>query len=199
MPRGLIRPRPEPERARARRNGKSRSGRRARRRRGSGDGSAGNRKMRSSGCASSWDSLPWRLRSTRRRTRKRRRVTEDELSPRGGSLRPPSPRAEEAAEEPVPGAGAGAPVARQSKREAAHAAEVPAHAAEASGGATAAAMAVASAHRALEKEEAGLLHLEVGHCSSRRFVSRGVSLILLISRSQGGADRPPPPCACEGA
>jgi hypothetical protein len=30
------------------------------------------------------------------------------LPPRGGSLRPPSPRAAEAAEETVPGAGAGA-------------------------------------------------------------------------------------------
>jgi hypothetical protein len=45
-------------RARARRSGGSKSGRRARRRRGSGDGSAGNREVRSSGCASSWDSPP---------------------------------------------------------------------------------------------------------------------------------------------
>jgi hypothetical protein len=48
--------------------------------------------------------------------------------------RPPSPRAAEAAEEPVPGAGAGAPVARQPMREAARAAEAPARAAEVTGG-----------------------------------------------------------------
>jgi hypothetical protein len=54
-----------------RRSGGSKSGRRARRRRGSGDG---NRGVRSSGCASSWDSPPWRLRSARRRTRRRRRA-----------------------------------------------------------------------------------------------------------------------------
>jgi hypothetical protein len=45
-------------RARARHSGGNRSGRSARRRRGSGDGSAGNRRVRSSGCASSRDSLP---------------------------------------------------------------------------------------------------------------------------------------------
>jgi hypothetical protein len=55
-----------------------------------------------------------------------------------------------------------------------------------------------SARQALEKEEAGLLHPEVGHRSSRHSVSRGVSLIFLISCSQGGADRPSP-CACKGA
>jgi hypothetical protein len=37
---------------------------------------------------------------------------------------PPSPRAAEAAEEPAPGTGAGAPVAKQSMREAARATEV---------------------------------------------------------------------------
>jgi hypothetical protein len=50
-----------------------------------------------------------------------------------------------------------------------------------------------SARRALEEEEAWLIHLEVGHRSSRRSISRGVSLISSISYLQGGADRPPPP------
>jgi hypothetical protein len=78
-------------RARVRRSDGNKSGRRARRRRGSGDGNARNREVRSSGCASSWDSPPRRLRSTRRQTRRRRRVMGDMLSPRGGSLRPPRP------------------------------------------------------------------------------------------------------------
>jgi hypothetical protein len=65
---------------------------------------------------------------------------------------PPSPRAAVAAEEQVPGAGAGAPAAEWSTEEAAHVAEAPAHAAvvptraaEASRGVTVAALAVASA------------------------------------------------------
>jgi hypothetical protein len=49
-----------------------------------------------------------------------------------------------------------------------------------------------SACRALEKEETGLLHPEVGHCSYRHSVSRGVSLIFSISHSQGDADYAPP-------
>jgi hypothetical protein len=48
-----------------------------------------------------------------------------------------------------------------------------------------------SARRALEEEEAGLFHLEVGHHSSRCSISRCVTLIFPISRSQGGANRPP--------
>jgi hypothetical protein len=44
---------------------------------------------------------------------------------------PPSPSAAEAVEETAIGTGAGAPVARQSRREAARATEVPVHAAEA--------------------------------------------------------------------
>jgi hypothetical protein len=48
-----------------------------------------------------------------------------------------------------------------------------------------------SARRALEEEETGLFHPEVGHRSSRHSVSRGVSLIFSISHLQGGADRPP--------
>jgi hypothetical protein len=58
---------------------------------------------------------------------------------------PPSPRAAEAAQEKVPGAGAGAPAAGRSTEKAARAAEVPARVAEASRGATVAASAMASA------------------------------------------------------
>jgi hypothetical protein len=82
----------------------------------------------------------------------------------------------------VLGTGVGAPVIGRSTEEVAHTVEVPARTAEASGGMTV----------ALEEEEAGLLHPEVGHRSSRHSVSRGVSLIFSVSRSQGGADRPPP-------
>jgi hypothetical protein len=60
-------------RACARRSGGSKSGRRARRRRGSGDESAGNREVKSSGCA------------------RRRRAMGDGLPPRGGIPRPPRP------------------------------------------------------------------------------------------------------------
>jgi hypothetical protein len=45
--------------------------------------------------------------------RRRRREMGDGLSPRGGSLRPLSPRAARAAEEATLGAGAGAPIARR--------------------------------------------------------------------------------------
>jgi hypothetical protein len=77
---------------RAQRNGESKSGRRARRRGVSGDGSAGNRGARSSGCASSRGSPPPGLRSTHRRTgRRRKRAMGVGLPPRGGSLRPPRP------------------------------------------------------------------------------------------------------------
>jgi hypothetical protein len=47
---------------------------------------------------------------------------------------PPSPRAVEAAEETTPGAGAGAPTARQPTREATHAAEALARAPGTTGG-----------------------------------------------------------------
>jgi hypothetical protein len=57
---------------------------------------------------------------------------------RGGSLRPPSPRAAEAAEETAPGAGAGVPAARHPAREATRAVEAPARDAEMAGGAAAA-------------------------------------------------------------
>jgi hypothetical protein len=68
----------------------------------------------------------------------------DELPSRGGSLRPPSPRAAEAAEETVPGAGAGAPAARQPTRVATRATEAPARTAGTTGGATAATPAAAT-------------------------------------------------------
>jgi hypothetical protein len=55
-----------------------------------------------------------------------------------------SPRAAEVAEEPAPGAGAGAPVARQSRREATRAEEAPARATEVTGGAAAATSAAAT-------------------------------------------------------
>jgi hypothetical protein len=57
---------------------------------------------------------------------------------------PPSPRAVEAAEETVPGAGAGAPAARKLTREATRAAEVPVRATETARGAAAAAPVVAT-------------------------------------------------------
>jgi hypothetical protein len=57
---------------------------------------------------------------------------------------PPSPRAGEAVEETVPGAGVGAPSARQLAREATRTAEAPARAVETAGGAAAAAPAAAT-------------------------------------------------------
>jgi hypothetical protein len=88
MPRCPTRPCPEPERARS--SSGNRSGRRVRRSGGSGAGSAGSREMRSSGCASSRDFLPWQRRSTRCREKKRKRkATGGRHLPRGGSLRPP--------------------------------------------------------------------------------------------------------------
>jgi hypothetical protein len=103
--------------------------------------------MKSFGCASSRDFLPRRRRSTRCREKKRRRKTMGgKPLLRGGILRPPpSPRAAEAAEEQVPGAGAEAPAAERSTEEVAHAAEVPVRTAEASGSATVATSVVASA------------------------------------------------------
>jgi hypothetical protein len=56
----------------------------------------------------------------------------------------PSPRAAEAAEETVPGAGTGAPSARQPTKEATRVVEAPARAAETAGGAAAAALAAAT-------------------------------------------------------
>jgi hypothetical protein len=76
----------------------------------------------------------------------------DRLPPRGGSLRPPSPRAAEAAKETAPRVGAGAPAARQPAREApraaeaqARVAEAPARAAEMVGGEAAATPAASTA------------------------------------------------------
>jgi hypothetical protein len=69
----------------------------------------------------------------------------DGLPPRGGSLRPPSPRAAEAAEETAPGAGAGAPAARQPTGEPTRATEAPVRAAEMTGGEAVATLAAATA------------------------------------------------------
>jgi hypothetical protein len=76
---------------------------------------------------------------------------EEDESDRGRDLperwepSPPSPRAAEAAEETAPGAGAGAPAARQPTGEVTHAAEAPAHAAEMTGGEAMATLAAATA------------------------------------------------------
>jgi hypothetical protein len=70
----------------------------------------------------------------------------------------------EVAEEQAPGAGAEAPVTRRSTKEAARAVEAPARVAEASGSAAVATPAASTVpRRALEEEEAGLLHLEVSN------------------------------------
>jgi hypothetical protein len=53
-----------------------------------------------------------------------------------------------------------------------------------------------SIRRTLEEEEARLLHLEVSSRSSGRFGFEGLELSLLLSCSQGGADRPHT-CACQ--
>jgi hypothetical protein len=136
--RRAVRPAHAPS-ARARRSSGSKSGRRAKRRRGSGDGSAGNREVRSSGCASSRGSPPQRLRSTLRRTRRRRRrAMGDGLPPERWEPSPPSPRAAEAAEET-------APAARQPTGEVTRAAEAPACAAETTGGEVVATLAAATA------------------------------------------------------
>jgi hypothetical protein len=142
---GPTRPRPEPERTRGRHSGESRSGQRARRSRAFCDERAGSRGARSSGCTSSRGSPPPEPRSTRRRARRRRRkAMGGGLPPRGGSLRPPSPRATEAAEEMAPRAGAGAPATRQPTREASRATEAPARPAEMTGGAVTATRVVAT-------------------------------------------------------
>jgi hypothetical protein len=67
------------------------------------------------------------------------------LPPRGGSLHHPSLRAAEVAEETTPGAGAGAPAARQPTREVTRTAEALVRTAKMAGGAAAAAPAVATA------------------------------------------------------
>jgi hypothetical protein len=179
-------------RARAQRSGGSKSGRRARRRRGSGDGSAGNREVRSSGCASSWDSPPRRLRSTRRRTKRRRRATGDGLPPRGGSLRPPrlEPRRQKRRQR-LGGRGSARRQAAYKRGDARH------------GGASArrgvdwgqGGCHIGGGHnvrRAPEEEEAGILHPEVGdRCPTRRVFEMSEGSTLLFSRSQGSTHRAP--------
>jgi hypothetical protein len=69
------------------RSGRSKKRRRIRRRGESSGGSAGSSKMRSTGCVSSRDSLPQRLRRTCRRTRgRKRRATGGGPLLRGGFL-----------------------------------------------------------------------------------------------------------------
>jgi hypothetical protein len=186
-------------RARVRRSDGNKSGRRARRRRGSGDGNARNREVRSSGCASSWDSPPRRLRSTRRQTRRRRRVMGDMLSPRGGSLRP-------LAQSRGGGRGDNAWGGRESarhqaayKRGDARLGGADAHRGVDWGWGGGHAGGGHNVRRAPEEEEAGILHPEVGdRCPTRRVFEMSEGSTFLSSRSQGGAHRDPPR-TCHGA
>jgi hypothetical protein len=184
-------PSPSP---RARRSGgsRSRSWRRARKRIGSGGGSAESRRMSSSGCESSRDFLPQQPRRTRRRERRRKRATGGRLPPRAGSPRPLTESR---------GGGRGASVwgGRGSAcRQAVHG----------RGGTRREGAGVRrggvwecdggdvgrghSARRALEEEEAGLLHLEVGNRSSRRTVLERQEFNLFVFAFAGWR-RPPPP------
>jgi hypothetical protein len=137
-PRSLTRLRPDLEHTRAQRSGGNKSGRRARGSGASGDGSAENGGVRSSGCASSRGSPLLGPRNTRRQAGRRRRATGGRAPPERWEPSPPSPRAAEAAEEMTPGAGVGAPAARQPTKEATSAAEAPARAADMAGTAAAA-------------------------------------------------------------
>jgi hypothetical protein len=75
----------------------------------------------------------------------------------------------------------------------ARAAEAPARATEASGSAVVVTPAATTVvRRALEEEEAGLLHLEVSDRFSRHSGFEGLELKLLSSCSQGITDRPRP-------
>jgi hypothetical protein len=103
--------------------------RRARRRGESGAGSAGSNKTRSTGCASSGDSLPPRLRRTHHRTRRRKKRAMGVGPLERWNPPPLSPRA---AEGQAPVVGTEAPAAGRSMEEAARAVEAPASAAEAS-------------------------------------------------------------------
>jgi hypothetical protein len=114
------------------------------------------------------------------------------LPPRGGILRPPSPRAAEAVEEQALGTGAEAPAAGRSAEGMARATEAPARAAEVSGSAAVATTAPTIAPAALEEEEVGLLHLEVSSRSSRRSDFEGLEPNFISPCSQGGANRPRP-------
>jgi hypothetical protein len=175
--------------ARARRSWGNRSGRRGRRSGGSG---AGSREMKSSGCASSRDSLPRRRRSTRRWRKKRKRKVTGGRPPERWEPAPPHRKPRRRRRNKHLGGHGSARRWAVYGRGGVRRGGVWRHD---SGGDDSG----LSARRALEEEEAGLLHIEVGHRPSRHSVSRAVSLIFLISRSQGGTDCPPPPCACEGA
>jgi hypothetical protein len=181
--------------ARTRCSGKSRSGRRVRRSGGSGGGSTGNKGVRNSGCASSRDYLPRRRRSTRRRERKRRKkATGGGGRPllRGGSLHPPTESR---------GGGGGASAG--GRRGSAHRRAIYGRGGACRRGAGARRGGVwdcddgdvgrgLNARRALEEEEAGLFHPELGHRSSRHPIFERREFNPSILRSQGGAcDNPP--------
>jgi hypothetical protein len=190
--------------ARMRRSGGNRSGRRVRRSGGSDGGSSGSRGTKNSSCASSRGFPPATSEDSLSEEKEEENSDGGQAPLERWEPAPPSPRAAEATEEQAPRASAEAPAAGRSTEESAHAVEVPARAAEGpawrggvwgrDGGSVGRGL---STRRALEEEETGLLHPEVGHRSSRHSVSRGVSLIFSISRLQGGADRPSP-CACKG-
>jgi hypothetical protein len=148
--------------------------------------------MSSSGCESSRDFLPQQPRRTRRRERRRKRATGGRLPPRAGSPRPLTESR---------GGGRGASVwgGRGSAcRQAVHG----------RGGTRREGAGVRrggvwecdggdvgrghSARRALEEEEAGLLHLEVGNRSSRRTVLERQEFNLFVFAFAGWR-RPPPP------
>jgi hypothetical protein len=94
--------------------------------------------MRSTGCASSRDSLPLRVQRTRRRTRRRKKRAMGVDPTKRWSPPPPSPRAAEAAEGHVP-------ATRRSVEEAARTVEAPMSIAGASTSAAAAATGVVGA------------------------------------------------------
>jgi hypothetical protein len=83
----MVRAPPPPP---AQRSGRRKRGRRTRRSGGSGGESTGNSGMRSTGCVSSRNFLPWRPRSTRHWEREKgKRATGGRPPLGGGSLRPP--------------------------------------------------------------------------------------------------------------
>jgi hypothetical protein len=185
--------------ARARRSGRSKSGRHARRRGRSGDGSARNKGVRSFGCASSRGSPPWRIRSSRHRTRRRRRAMGGGLSPRGGSPRPPRPEPRRrqkrqrlgwVRERPPPGslrerrlAPGGAGARRGDVRGCGNGHTGGGH----------------NVRRALEEEEAGILHPEVGGCCTTRRIFETSEDLTFLAFSLTGWRPPCPPRACQGA
>jgi hypothetical protein len=183
----------------ARCSGGSRSGRRARRRRGSGDGSAGNKGVRSFGCASSWDFPPRQLRSTRHRTTRRRRAIGDGLPREVGAFAP-------LAQSRGGGRGDSAWGGRGSacrqvayKRGDARRGGAGAHRWDNRGCGGGHAGGGNNVRRGPEEEETGILHPELGdRCPTHRIFEASEDLTFLLSRWHGGAHRGPPR-ACQGA